>query len=74
MSRAEALVIQMHAAIVLSQDILDYAPLFSEIADAYFERELFGEALGIYELLGCNETVCLCSLFILIAEKDLPDE
>ncbi|KAJ7876870.1 TPR-like protein [Mycena olivaceomarginata] len=59
---------KMHAAIVLSQDILDYAPLFSEIADAYFERELFGEALGIYELLGCNETTS--SVYVLLQSAE----
>lgn len=42
----------------MSQDILDYAPLFTEIADAFFERELFAEARAIYELLGANDTVC----------------
>ncbi|KAJ7805997.1 hypothetical protein B0H14DRAFT_3882550 [Mycena olivaceomarginata] len=57
---------KMHAAIVLSQDILDYAPLFSEIADAYFE--LFGEALGIYELLGCNETTS--SVYVLLQSAE----
>ncbi|KAJ7116663.1 hypothetical protein C8R44DRAFT_880019 [Mycena epipterygia] len=34
----------------------DYAPLCTEIADAYFERELFAEARCIYELLGGNDT------------------
>jgi general transcription factor 3C polypeptide 3 (transcription factor C subunit 4) len=48
---------QVHADVVLSQDILDYAPLFSEIADAYFEQELFAEARAIYELLAGNDTV-----------------
>ncbi|KAK7058184.1 TPR-like protein [Favolaschia claudopus] len=47
---------KMHASIVISQDILDYAPLFVEIADAYFERELYAEAQAVYELLGTNET------------------
>lgn len=43
---------QMHANIVLSQDITEYAPLFSEISDAYFEREMYAEAGHIYEMLG----------------------
>ncbi|KAJ7263136.1 hypothetical protein B0H12DRAFT_1103519 [Mycena haematopus] len=55
---------KMHTAIVLAQDILDYAPLFSEIADAYFERELFSDALAIYELLGRNEATS--SVYILL--------
>jgi general transcription factor 3C polypeptide 3 (transcription factor C subunit 4) len=42
----------MHANIVLSQDILDYSPLFGEIADAYFEREMYAGAVRIYETLG----------------------
>lgn len=41
-----------HAGIVLSQDIVDYAPLFVEIADAYFDREMYAQARPIYEMLG----------------------
>lgn len=49
----------MHANVVLSQDPLDYAPLFSEIADAYFEREMYAEAVQIYETLGADPGVSL---------------
>ena len=42
----------MHAKIILAQDVAEYAPLFSEIADAYFEREVYAEAGHIYEMLG----------------------
>lgn len=42
----------MHAQIVLAQDVSEYAPLFGEIADAYFDRELYAEAGRIYEILG----------------------
>ena len=42
----------MHAKIILAQDVAEYAPLFSEIADAYFEREMYAEAGHIYEMLG----------------------
>lgn len=49
----------MHAAIVLSHDILDYAPLFAEIADAYFAREMYGDARPVYEALGSDATVCV---------------
>lgn len=31
---------------------MEYAPLFAEIADAYFEREMYAEARHIYEILG----------------------
>ena len=51
------LLLQLHANIILSQDVLDYAPLFVEIADAYFERELFSEARPIYEVLGTDAGV-----------------
>jgi general transcription factor 3C polypeptide 3 (transcription factor C subunit 4) len=44
----------MHADIVLSHDVVDYAPLFAEIADAYFERDLYADAKPIYELLGAD--------------------
>ncbi|KAI1783533.1 TPR-like protein [Ganoderma leucocontextum] len=43
---------KMHAKIILAQDVAEYAPLFSEIADAYFEREMYSEAGHIYEMLG----------------------
>ncbi|KAJ7640027.1 TPR-like protein [Mycena polygramma] len=55
---------KVHADVVLAQDLLDYAPLFSEIADAYFERDLFNEARAIYEVLGQNETTS--SVYILL--------
>ncbi|KAJ7448791.1 TPR-like protein [Mycena latifolia] len=55
---------KVHAEIILSQDILDYAPLFTEIADAYFERELYAEARQIYELLGANDTTS--SVYIML--------
>ena len=47
----------MHANIVLGQDFLDYAPLFGEIADAYYEREMYSEAGVLYELLGEDPVV-----------------
>lgn len=47
----------MHANIVLLEDLLDYAPLFAEIADAYFEREMYPEASVLYELLGEDPVV-----------------
>ncbi|TBU44059.1 TPR-like protein [Dichomitus squalens] len=43
---------KMHAKVILGQDVAEYAPLFSEIADAYFEREMYSEAGHIYEMLG----------------------
>ena len=47
----------MHADIVLSQDVAEYAALFGEIADAYFERGTYAEAGHIYEMLGGDATV-----------------
>jgi general transcription factor 3C polypeptide 3 (transcription factor C subunit 4) len=47
----------MHAGIVLCEDVMDYAPLFSEIADAYYERELYADAKRIYEMLGMDAGV-----------------
>ncbi|KAJ6486311.1 hypothetical protein DFH09DRAFT_1265926 [Mycena vulgaris] len=55
---------QNHAEVVLAQDLLDYAPLFTEIADAYFERGLFAEARVVYELLGASDTTS--SVYILL--------
>lgn len=50
-------VTQMHASIVLAQDVLDYAALFGEIADSYFEREMYADARPIYEVLGADPAV-----------------
>nr|GAT57057.1 TPR-like protein [Mycena chlorophos] len=47
---------QIHAGIILAEDILDYAPLFSELADAYFDIEMWGDAREVYERLGSCET------------------
>ena len=48
----------MHANAILSEEVLDYSVLFAEIADAYFEREMYAEAKPIYELLGGDPAVC----------------
>lgn len=52
----------MHANVVLSQDPLDYSPLFTEIADAYFERDMYAEAVLIYETLGADPGVRIIHL------------
>ncbi|EMD31266.1 hypothetical protein CERSUDRAFT_145423 [Gelatoporia subvermispora B] len=43
-----------HANIILAQEVVEYAPLFAEIADAYYEREMYAEAGHIYEILGAD--------------------
>lgn len=48
---------------MLSHEVAEYAPLFGEIADAYFERELYAEAGHIYEILGGDPGVCESSSF-----------
>jgi general transcription factor 3C polypeptide 3 (transcription factor C subunit 4) len=48
----------LHARAILSEEVLDYSVLFAEIADAYFEREMYAEAKPIYELLGGDPAVC----------------
>ena len=58
---------QMHAKIILSQDVAEYAPLFSEIADAYFEKEIYAEAGHIYEMLGGDAGVCSVAIWFKIA-------
>ncbi|KAJ7192484.1 hypothetical protein GGX14DRAFT_552972 [Mycena pura] len=45
---------KMHTEKILAEDVVDYAPLFTELADAYFDIEMFAEARAIYEKLGCN--------------------
>ncbi|KAJ7211351.1 hypothetical protein GGX14DRAFT_624389 [Mycena pura] len=55
---------KLHVGTVLSEDILDYAPLFVEIADAYFELQMYVEARPIYESLGAEASTS--SLYILL--------
>ncbi|PCH42829.1 TPR-like protein [Wolfiporia cocos MD-104 SS10] len=55
---------RIHANIVLSQDITEYAPLFGEVADAYYERGLYAEAGHIYEMLGGDAGTS--SLYVLL--------
>lgn len=55
---------KVHTSIILAHDVLDYAPLFSEIADAFFERELYKDAQPIYETLGSNATTS--SVYVLL--------
>ncbi|KAI0945905.1 hypothetical protein AcV7_010019 [Taiwanofungus camphoratus] len=55
---------KVHANIVLSHEVAEYAPLFGEIADAYFERELYAEAGHIYEILGGDPGTS--SLYVLL--------
>ncbi|KAG6863908.1 hypothetical protein C0991_002154, partial [Blastosporella zonata] len=63
-SVSDSLLSQLHANAVLSQDVLDYAPLFAEIADAYFDKELYADARPIYELLGADAATS--SLYVLL--------
>ncbi|KAF5389367.1 hypothetical protein D9757_004269 [Collybiopsis confluens] len=46
----------IHANVVLQEDVLDYAPLFTEIADAYYERGMWAEARPVYETLGTESS------------------
>jgi len=47
----------MHASVILAQDIQEYAPLFSEIADAYYDQRMYTAAVAIYEELGQDPAV-----------------
>ncbi|EIW74984.1 TPR-like protein [Coniophora puteana RWD-64-598 SS2] len=55
---------KIHANIVLTQDPLDYAPLFGELADAYFEKETYDQAGPVYELLGSDPATS--SMYVLL--------
>ncbi|CAL1715852.1 unnamed protein product [Somion occarium] len=55
---------KIHAKIILSQNVGEYAPLFAEIADAYFDREMYAEAGQIYEILGADTETS--SLYVLM--------
>ncbi|GAW03075.1 TPR-like protein [Lentinula edodes] len=54
----------VHANIVLQEDVLDYAVLFIEIADAYYERGMWAEAKPVYEILGTDASTS--SVYILL--------
>jgi len=47
----------MHATVILAQDVREYAPLFSEIADAYYDQRMYMAAVTIYEELGQDPAV-----------------
>ncbi|EDR04660.1 uncharacterized protein LACBIDRAFT_304399 [Laccaria bicolor S238N-H82] len=51
---------KLHANAVLAEDTLDYAVLFAEIVDAYFERGMYTEGKPIYELLGADPATAAC--------------
>ena len=53
---------KIHADIILSQSVLEFAPLFAELADAYFEREQYDQARPIYEMLGADAGVSILYL------------
>lgn len=59
--------IQMHSNIILQNNIKEHAILFTEIADAMFDQQLYQDALAIYEDLSADETVS--SHFLLKLEK-----
>lgn len=60
----------MHASIILAHDIVDYASLFAEIADAYFEKGMYSDARPVYEALGADASVRRSSL-TLIFDSDI---
>lgn len=47
----------MQVDVVLSHSIVNFSPLFTEIADTYFENGMFAEARPIYEMLGADAAV-----------------
>ena len=51
------MIYKIHTKIILACNMLEYAPLFQEIADAYFENELYNLALPLYEDLASEEQV-----------------
>ncbi|KAJ7143345.1 TPR-like protein [Mycena crocata] len=57
----------LHASALLAENILDYAPLFVELADTYFEEKMYTEALSIYEMLGTEASVSSCHIVLQMA-------
>jgi general transcription factor 3C polypeptide 3 (transcription factor C subunit 4) len=50
---------QMHASIILAEDVLDFSSLFVEIADVYFEHSRYDDALMVYEKLSEHAEVSI---------------
>ncbi|KAG8882395.1 transcription factor TFIIIC subunit tfc4 [Tulasnella sp. 331] len=46
---------QLHGRIVLQEDPREYAILFDAIAGAYFEKQLYEQALGAYQQLAAHD-------------------
>ncbi|KAJ7442513.1 TPR-like protein [Mycena galericulata] len=49
---------KVHVKAILCEDILDYAPLFLELADTYFEDEMYAEAQPLYISLSTEASTC----------------
>lgn len=47
----------MHGSIVLQNDVREYCLLFTELAAAYFSKELYQASLEVYETLSFFEDV-----------------
>lgn len=48
---------KMHASVILAQDIKEYGPLYSEIADAYYDQRMYTAAVSVYEMLAGDTSV-----------------
>ncbi|KAJ6571874.1 hypothetical protein B0H19DRAFT_1131683 [Mycena capillaripes] len=59
---------RLHVSAILSEDVLDYAPLFVEIADTFFEDQMYADALPIYELLGSDRSTSNSYVILRTAE------
>ncbi|KAL5525422.1 TFC4 [Sanghuangporus sanghuang] len=59
---------RMHANIILIEDVVEFSPLFAEIADTFFECALYSEARTIYEMLGSDATTSSIHVLMQAAE------
>lgn len=51
------LLLQVHFDIIRQRDIMDIPDVYGEIADAYFDRSQWEEALEVYKEMSENEEV-----------------
>ncbi|EJD05267.1 TPR-like protein [Fomitiporia mediterranea MF3/22] len=59
---------RMHTSIILDESIVDFAPLFAEIAETYYELAMYSEARPIYEMLGSDATTSSVHVLMQAAE------
>lgn len=48
---------QYHFDVILQEDVAEFPELYGAVADAYFEKKFFAEALNVYQEMATNDDV-----------------